>query len=939
MKTTELDLSYIEIEEVVLEVVRTLLSETGENRSNAFLSPKASFDRELGLGSLERVELLLRIEERFSLRLPDTAMAGAQTPRDLAQVILRAEPQKVKAVKPLPERVPLMGEAGVGRVSARTLNEALILQAKNNPERTHVTLFHEEGKEEIFTYQRLFKSATVIANNLMTRGLEKGETVAIMLPTELSFFQSFFGVLLAGGIAVPVYPPFRPDRIEEYAERQCRILDNAGARFLITFQQAGRLARLLRPRLSALLDVLMPEELLRPDPALRPESKAPTFLHVVSEDDPALIQYTSGSTGDPKGVVLTHRNLVSNIQSIGAAFGLSPADSGVSWLPLYHDMGLIGSWLFCLYHGISVTILPPFSFLNRPERWLWAIHRHRATLSAAPNFAYEICARRIKDEDIKGLDLSSWRAALNGAEPVSPKTMARFTRRFAPYGFRPETFTPVYGLAETAVALTFPEIEALPRIDRISREAFERDRQAVPSDEKELSFLEFVSCGTPIMDHQIRIVDDQGEVVGERIEGGLEFRGPSCTQGYYRNPKATAALYHGDWLISGDLAYLSEGELFITGRKKDVIIKGGRNLYPHEIEDVVGDVPEVRKGCVAAFGIFDKKLSTEKLVVVAETREKGKERHLQLITAINNRVVAAIGIPPDQVLLLSPGSVQKTSSGKISRSACREAFLMDQLGKPRSTTQIQFVRLITAWFWSWTGRGIDKVGQCFYGLYVGLVLAVLLVPVWALAAALPVKQVHRLLKGAARLLFKLLGCTPVVEGAHHLESKGPMVFVANHASYVDAGVLTAVLPAGIHFIAKQELLKFPILKTFLLKGGHLTVDRADLSRSASDTEKIEEILRSGSSIMVFPEGTFQKAERLLPFRLGAFKAAVETGLPLCPITLGGTRQVLGAEEWLPRRHRITVIIGKPILPSGKDWRDIVRIRDLCREEISRHCGD
>jgi len=934
VKTTESDLS--DIEEQVLEVVKTLLSETGENRGNAFLSPKASFDRELGLGSLERVELLLRIEERFSLHLPDSVVVEAQTPRDLAQIILRVEPQKLKAVKSRHKRVPLLGEVGVGRVSARTLNEALLLQSKNNPERTHVTLFQEEGKEDIFTYQRLFQSATVIAHNLMARGLEKGETVAIMLPTELSFFQSFFGVLFAGGIAVPVYPPFRPDRIEEYAERQCRILDNAGARFLITFQQAGRLARLLRPRLSSLLDVLKPEELLRSDRGFRPESEAPAFLPVVGEDDPALIQYTSGSTGDPKGVVLTHRNLVSNIQSIGVAFGLSPTDSGVSWLPLYHDMGLIGSWLSCLYHGISVTILPPFAFLNRPERWLWAIHRHRATLSAAPNFAYEICARRIRDEDIKGLDLSSWRAALNGAEPVSPETMDRFTRRFSPYGFRPETFTPVYGLAETAVALTFPEIETLPRIDRVSRNVFECDRKAVPTDETEASVLEFVSCGRPIMDHQVRIVDDQGQVVGERIEGGLEFRGPSCTQGYYRNPKATAALYHDDWLVSGDLAYLSEGELFITGRKKDVIIKGGRNLYPHEIEEVVGEVSGIRKGCVAAFGLFDKKLSTEKLVVVAETRERGKERHTQLITAINDQIVAAIGIPPDQVLIVPPGSVQKTSSGKISRSACREAFLKDRIGKARSPTQIQFVRLVGAWFWSWTGRGIARLGHYFYGLYVGFILGALLVPVWALAAALPAKQVHRILKGSAFLLFKLLGCTPVVEGAQNLKNNGPMVFVANHASYVDAGVLTGILPAGIHFIAKEELLKLPILRTFLLKGGHLTVDRADLSRTATDTGKIEEILRSGSSIMIFPEGTFQKADRLLPFKLGAFKAAVETGLAVCPITLDGTRQVLGGGEWLPRRHPIKVTIGKPIYPEGNEWRDIVRLRDLCREEISRH---
>lgn len=930
---------YTFVEEQVLDVVKTLLSETGEARSVSFLSPNASFDRELGLGSLERVELLIRIEARFSLRLPDSVMAEAHTPRDLAQIILRADPQKLRDVNLLHKRVTLTGVAGVGAVSARTLNEALEIQSNQNPDRKHITLFKEDGKEEIFTYQQLLHSASAVARGLMARGLEKGETVAIMLPTELSFFKSFFGVLFAGGIAVPVYPPFRPDRLEEYAERQCRILENAGARFLITFQQAGRLAHLLRPRLSALLDVLMPEDLLGADLFKGPESEVSIFFPPVSEDDPALIQYTSGSTGDPKGVVLTHRNLVSNIQSIGVAFSLKPTDAGVSWLPLYHDMGLIGSWLSCLYHGVPVMILPPFAFLNRPERWLWAIHTQRATLSAAPNFAYEICARRIKDDDIKGLDLSSWRAALNGAEPVSPETMDRFTRRFAPYGFRPETFTPVYGLAETSVALTFPDIEALPRIDRVSREAFERDRKAVLSEASESSVLKFVSCGHPIKDHEVRIVDDEGHVVGERMEGRLEFRGPSCTQGYYRNQKATDSLYHDGWLVSGDLAYRAEGEFFITGRKKDVIIKGGRNIYPHEIEEVAGDVPDIRKGCVAAFGTFDKMLSTEKLVVVAETREKGKERHAQLISKMKDQILTAIGIPPDQVLLVPPGSVQKTSSGKIARSACREAFLKDQLGGVPSTKQIQIARLVVVWFWSWMGRGIDKLGQCFYGLYVGLILGALLLPVWPLVAFLPAKRVHRILKGSARLFLRLAGISPVVEGAHFLDREGPMVFVANHASYFDAMVLTTILPAGTHFIAKQELLKIPMLRTFLLKGGHLTIDRADLYKSASNIGKIGEILRSGNAIMIFPEGTFHKVERLLPFKLGAFKAAAETGFPVCPITLKGTRQVLGEGKWLPRRHRITVTIGKPILPGGNEWRDIVRLRDLSREEISRHCPE
>ncbi|MFQ5780163.1 MAG: AMP-binding protein, partial [Nitrospiria bacterium] len=859
-KSSESDLAALEAQ--VLDVVRALLAETGENRALSFLSSDASLDRDLGLGSLERVELLLRLEERFSLRLPDTVMAEAHTPHDLARAILRAEPRVVKIVH---HRLPSLEEAEITSVSAETLNEVLTRRSEINPKRPHVYLFLEDGRDEVITYRALLQSATAIAVGLMARGLERGETVAIMLPTGETFFHSFFGVLLAGGIPVPVYPPFRPDRIAEYAERQSRILENAGARFLVTFQEAGRLARLLKPRLTSLRDVVTPEELAVADAAGRSQPNVPPLKFVPNENDPALIQYTSGSTGAPKGVVLTHRNLLSNIKSIGSVVHLSPTDAGVSWLPLYHDMGLIGSWLFCLYYGIPITILPPFAFLKRPERWLWAIHTHRATLSPAPNFAYEICARKIKDEEIKGLDLSSWRVAFNGAEPVSPETLARFTRRFAPYGFRPETFAPVYGLAESSVALTCPHIESLPRIDRVSREAFERDRKAVTQADSEPSPLEFVSCGQPIPDHQVRIIDDNGKTVGERMEGRVEFRGPSCTEGYYRNPEETASLRHDGWLISGDLGYWANGELFITGRKKDVIIKSGRNLYPHEIEEVVGDIAGIRKGCVAAFGTYDKGLSTEKLVVVAETKEAGRDAVAALNATINERIVTTLGIPPDQVLLVPPGTVPKTSSGKIARAACREAFLGDRLSGRRPKVQVQLASLAASWLWSWTRRGIGGIGRLVYGAYLGLTLGSLILPIWALVSFLPVKQAERLLKGTARLFLKLAGCFPCVEGAHHLYGKGPMILVANHASYVDAGVLTAVLQTGVRFVAKQELLKLPIVRTFLLKGGHLLVDRADVSKGASDTQKIGEALRSGASVLIFPEGTFGPVERLFPF--------------------------------------------------------------------------
>ena len=243
-------------------------------------------------------------------------------------------------------------------------------------------------------------------------------------------------------------------------------------------------------------------------------------------------------------------------------------------------MGLIGTWLTSLYRGIPVVILSPLAFLSRPARWLRAMHAHRATLSPAPNFAFDLCVRKVTDAEIEGLDLSSWRLACNGSEPVSPETIERFTRRFAPYGFKPETMCPVYGLAESSVALTVPPLGRGPWVDRVARAAFERRREARPAAADDDNPLRFVSCGRPLPGHEVRIVDATGQPVGERIEGRIEFRGPSVTSGYFRNPEVTQAVLHGEWMDSGDLGYQADGELFITGRQKDIIIKAGRNLYP-----------------------------------------------------------------------------------------------------------------------------------------------------------------------------------------------------------------------------------------------------------------------------------------------------------------------------------------------------------------------
>jgi acyl-CoA synthetase (AMP-forming)/AMP-acid ligase II len=400
------------------------------------------------------------------------------------------------------------------------------------------------------SYRVLAEKARGAARGLRELNIAAGDRVAIMLPTGEAFVTAFFGALYAGAIPVPIYPPARAAQIEDHLRRQASILANAGATMLIAPPALRTAAGLLHSLVESLSVVTSVDEL--------PDSAETALPRIDQPGDTALLQYTSGSTGAPKGVVMSHANLLANIRALGMAMGASAADVFVSWLPFYHNMGLIGAWLGSLYFAAPLVVMLPQSFLLRPECWLWAIHRHRGTLSAAPNFAFELCLRNIEDSAIEGLDLSSLRLVANGSEPVSATTLRRFLDRFGRYGFRPEAMAPAYGLAESAVALTLPPRGRPPVIDRIMRRALTESGIAEPVLDQATA-IELVSCGAPLPGHEIRVVDETEHEPGDRREGRLQFRGPSATRGYFRDAAKTRELFSGDWLESGDLGYIAGG--------------------------------------------------------------------------------------------------------------------------------------------------------------------------------------------------------------------------------------------------------------------------------------------------------------------------------------------------------------------------------------------
>lgn len=920
--------------ELVLQLVKDLVDELRQGQQpDAPLQLDCRFDQDLGFDSLARAELIQRTEKQFSITLPDQTLASIETPRDLVRELLQAvnhgntsiseqviEQIQLDVVESAPEHV-------------QSLQQVLDWHVKAHPDRPHLYVYQTADQVTEISYRTVRDRALQIANGLIEQDIAPGECVAIMLPTSNDYFYSFFGVLYARAIPVPIYPPARPSQIEDHLKRHANILQNAEARLLITVPEAKPLSQLLRLQVPSIKAVVTVSEL----------QQAPEPLDVgdASSSDIAFLQYTSGSTGIPKGVALTHANLLANIRAMGKVVKASSSDVFVSWLPVYHDMGLIGTWFGSLYHAMPLVIMSPLVFLSKPQRWLWAIHRHRGTLSPAPNFAYELCINKIDESELEGLDLSSWRLSWNGAEPVSPSTIQRFTERFAKYGFRPETMSPVYGLAESTVGLTFPTEVRKPRIERIKREPMTRFGRAEAASSDDPDAIQAIGLGLPLPGHQIRIMDDLGRELPEREEGELEFKGPSATAGYYREPEKTKALYHGEWLDTGDRAFTIGGELFLTGRSKDIIIRAGRNIYPHELEEAVCSIPGIRKGCVAAFASHDNRSGTERLIVLAESRETDTTKHQHLKRQINNLALDLLGSPADDVVIGPPHTIPKTSSGKIRRAACRELYEQDSLDIRQRAVWWQTLRLMKAGISPQLKRywriGLD-IG---YAAYMWLVMGILASCVWSFVAVVPNKNwCWSVTRAGARTLIRLTGTKLTINGKENRpNNETPCILVSNHASYLDGLVMVAATDFKCRFVAKSELLKNPFTRIFLSKLDTEFVERFDVEKGVLDAKRIADSANSSQPLCLFPEGTLYRMAGLHEFHMGAFIAAAEAGLPVLPVTLFGTRSKLRNRSLFPRRGDITITFSPLHYPQGKDWNAALQLRDQARAEILRHCGE
>ena len=555
----------------------------------------------------------------------------------------------------------------------RTVVQAIEDAAKST--QTGYRFIDEDSQAEpFFSHAGIERASARFGGALQSLGLKKGDRVALILPDNSDFVFAFLGALRAGIVPVPIYPPTGLGQLSGYLENTLHIVAQSGAKVLVTSPEIRRVLGTVQSRAPELTSVCDVDTLKAQREELKPEK--------ITLDDTCFLQFTSGSTSRPKGVTLTHANLAANVHAImDLGLKVQSFDKGVSWLPLYHDMGLIGFVLSPLYHVNSITFLPPLLFLKRPARWLEHMSREKGTISFGPNFAYALCVKRIKESEIQGLDLSSWRVAGCGAEPIRAENLQAFAQKFGAVGFNEKAFVSCYGMAESTLAVSFSPIGAGVQTDQVEGAALwaEGLAKAIKVDGNEAEKVaSVVSCGAAFPEHEIAVFAEtdaeSATPLPERSVGELRLRGPSVMVGYWNDAELTREAFAGGWLKTGDIGYLAGGNVYICGRSKEVIIVNGRNYYPQDMEWEASRVDGVRKGNVIAFGTMKPTHDRERVVVVLETSLPEGPKRDTLKGEVRRVVQQAIGLTIDDVVPVDAGVLPKTSSGKLQRAKTRELY-------------------------------------------------------------------------------------------------------------------------------------------------------------------------------------------------------------------------------------------------------------------------
>lgn len=567
-----------------------------------------------------------------------------------------------------------------------TFSEVLLRSYQQAPQRPAITLLHNRKPDEIITFEKLIQGSARYAGLLAESGVQPGEVAILIFNHGADLVYSFLGSILHG--AIPSIMPFLTEKLSpaQYRAALKALFEISTPAAVLTYPEfLGEVELALGG--SSVRKVLSSEQA----PSFLPEQMRLADLAGLKRkpEEIVLLQHSSGTTGLQKGVALSHEAVFNQIESYSQAIRFTQEDVVVSWLPLYHDMGLIAGFLMPVLQRAPLVLISPFDWVRGPYRLLQAVHTFRGTLTWLPNFAYNFCANKIRERDLEGVDLSSWRAVINCSEPMSLKSHQIFAERFQAHGFRPEALATCYAMAENVFAVTQGGIESAVKVDWIDEHALMERQEAIPVSEGEHSDRSqqraMLSAGRPIANTSLRIVDSGGIELPDRRLGEIAIQSNCMLTGYYHRPDLTKEAFKDGWYLTGDLGYIAEGEVYVTGRKKDLIIVGGKNIYPQDLERLVEGIQGVHPGRVVAFGIFNEDTGTEDVVVVAEVEnaksevDTSDEKMLQIANEIRLRINQGSDVTLRQVELVGRNWLLKTSSGKIARNANRDKWLSQKM--------------------------------------------------------------------------------------------------------------------------------------------------------------------------------------------------------------------------------------------------------------------
>jgi fatty-acyl-CoA synthase len=558
-----------------------------------------------------------------------------------------------------------------------TLIARLLEHYAASPERAAITLLQPRQPDETLSVRRLVRGAAAYAHAYRAAGVQPGEVVVLIVPHGSALVYAFWGALLAG--AVPSMMPFLTEKLapEKYRQELAALVGLTRPAAIVTYPAfAGEVQAALGGAPGPLRAVLITEQV-----AVDGEPQLDTLPGLSRQPaDLALLQHSSGTTGLQKGVALSHAAVLRQLECYSDAIHLNAADVIVSWLPLYHDMGLIAGFVLPVVCGVPLVLMSPFDWVRAPYRLLQAVSQYGGTLSWLPNFAFNFCAQKIRDRDLQGVRLESWRAVINCSEPMRWESHQAFQQRFAPLGLRPRALATCYAMAENVFAVTQGGLDGPVTVDAVDRRALIGEHAARPMVEDGPERVRLLSAGRPLANVRLRVLDEQRRDLPERQVGEIALHSDCMLTGYYHRPDLSEQAFIEGYYLTGDLGYLAEGELYVTGRKKDLIIVGGKNVHPQDLEALAAEVPGVHAGRVAAFGVFDDEAGTEDVVVVAEADTESDAERQAIGDAVRLRINQGSDIAVRRVHIVGPRWVLKTSSGKLARAANREKYLTELAG-------------------------------------------------------------------------------------------------------------------------------------------------------------------------------------------------------------------------------------------------------------------